>query len=50
MNGYYAKYLKFKQKKILDSDPNVRWCPRPGCEKYVRSENSSTVRIVCSCG
>ena len=24
----WNRYLKFKQKKILDSDPLVKWCPR----------------------
>ena len=24
----YVKYLKFKRIKLLNSNPNVRWCPR----------------------
>ena len=36
----YAKYIKFKQIKLLEGDPEVRWCPRPGCELFVRREKS----------
>ena len=26
------RYLKFLTENYLRSDPNVRWCPKPGCE------------------
>jgi len=45
-NGLYKKYLKFKQMKLLDSDPSVKWCPRPGCDKFVRGTSS---KLVCEC-
>jgi hypothetical protein len=34
----YAKYIKFKQIKLLEGDPEVRWCSRRGCELFVRRE------------
>lgn len=44
--GLYKKYLKFKQMKLLDSDPLVKWCPRPGCDKFVRG---TTSKLICDC-
>ncbi len=34
----YVKYLKFKRIKLLNSNPNIRWCPKPGCGKPVKTE------------
>ena len=46
----YAKYIKFKQIKLLEGDPEVRWCPRPGCELFVRKENKFQLKLTCECG
>lgn len=34
---------------MVDSDPLVKWCPRPGCDKYARAENDRARKIVCEC-
>ena len=36
--------------KMLDTDPLVKWCPRAGCEKFVRARNDRAHKIVCDCG
>ena len=41
------KYVRFKDKKELEKDPLVRWCPKPGCESYMRAETSDTAKITC---
>lgn len=46
----FIKYLVFKFIKILDADPQVRWCPRVGCENFVRNEGCFTVKLKCKCG
>lgn len=35
--------------KILSEDTNLRWCPKPGCEKYVKG-NKESKKLVCVCG
>ena len=45
------KLIKFKKSQEIASDPNVKWCIRPGCENLVRIENPSNPFIKCSsCG
>ncbi len=29
------KFLSFDIKAFVDSNPNIRWCPRPGCSQAV---------------
>ena len=35
------KYDRFKDKKSLDSDPLVRWCPKAGCETHVKAKDKN---------
>jgi hypothetical protein len=44
------KREKFKLRKILDGDPLVKWCPKPGCELYVKAENTTVQKVKCECG
>lgn len=30
-----AKFLSFDIKAFVDSNPNIRWCPHPGCSQAV---------------
>ena len=30
-----AKFLSFDIKAFVDSNPNIRWCPSPGCSQAV---------------
>ena len=41
--------MRFIKLKILNSNPLLRWCPSPGCEKYVLGEKGSS-KITCDCG
>lgn len=34
---------------MLDKDDTVRWCVRPGCDKFVRGNMFSKV-VKCDCG
>ena len=44
----YEKYLRFLKQKELDSDPLVRWCPKPQCGHSIRAENEDAQKLVCS--
>ena len=41
------KFKRFRDQKGLDSDPLVRWCPKPGCEEHMRAVNSQAEKMVC---
>ena len=30
------RYLKYDIKAFVDSNPNMRWCPHPGCGQAVQ--------------
>lgn len=30
------KYLQFDIKAFVDSNPNIRWCPHPGCGQAIQ--------------
>ena len=48
MEDLYAKYERFRDQKSLDSDPLVRWCPKPGCAQAIRAPNKDASKLVCS--
>ena len=33
------KYERFKAKSELEKDPLIRFCPKVGCEGYVKAKN-----------
>jgi len=43
------QYKTFKKNIILNQNPNLRWCLRPGCGKYIVG-NSNSKKVVCECG
>jgi len=45
----YQKYKAFKQKTLLNMNPNIRWCFRPGCDRYVIG-NENDEKVECECG
>jgi len=45
----FDRYATFKKIKILNSNPNLRWCMRFGCGKYVVGQEDSKF-VVCECG
>ena len=47
-DGIHKKYQRFQQNVMVDLDPKLRWCPRPGCEKYL-SRNGKKSKATCEC-
>ncbi|KAL4473891.1 hypothetical protein ABPG74_022755 [Tetrahymena malaccensis] len=45
----FQKYQKFKELKIINSDPTLKWCNRPGCSFYCKI-NLNSPMITCKCG
>jgi len=45
----YARYLDLKKSKVLNDIPELRWCIRQGCGKYVISNEGNT-HVKCECG
>ena len=42
------KYERFKDRKALEQDPLVRFCPKPGCESYMRGQSlKKTEKLQC---
>lgn len=48
-NYNYKRYLSLKATALLVQNPNVRWCVRNGCEKYIIADPKKT-KVVCECG
>ena len=42
-----AKLTRFVDKKKLDADPLVRYCPKVGCEGYVRGKDFDARKVAC---
>ena len=40
--GDWAKHLRFVNARIVNEDPLLRWCPKPGCNGVARLSHSST--------
>jgi hypothetical protein len=43
-----GKYKKFKESMDVDLNPNLKWCPRQNCGKYV--EKGKEAKVKCACG
>ena len=41
----YAKYERFKDKKALEADPLVRWCPKAKCEMHMRAADKDVKKL-----
>ena len=44
-NDLMERYKYFRQKKDLEKDPLVRYCPKAGCDQYLRAENSQSIKL-----
>ena len=44
------KYNKFKKRNELYGDPNVKFCPIPDCDSYVRRSNEKEKYVTCENG
>ena len=41
------RFKYFREKKDIDKDPLVRYCPKAGCDQYIRAEDSQCVKLQC---
>ena len=46
-NDLMDRFKHFREKKELDKDPLVRYCPKIGCDQHMRAENSQCVKLQC---
>jgi hypothetical protein len=44
----FEKYLKFKENIDVSTNPNLKWCIRPDCNRFVMK--GKTNRVNCDCG
>ena len=45
------KFERFREKKLEESDPLLRFCTKPGCEGKMRGENMQAKELTCpDCG
>ena len=42
-----SKYIMFKEKKLLESDPLVRWCPNRSCGKSMKAKSFDQRKMTC---
>jgi hypothetical protein len=42
-----AKMNRFIEKKQLEMDPLVRWCPRKDCDGFARGKSIRTSSVKC---
>ena len=43
----YEKYLKFKENIDVNMNPELRWCPRPDCNNFVKKGKGN--KVICEC-
>lgn len=46
----YEKYLQFKLNIDVDMNPKLKWCPKPGCNRYVEKKSIFQKTVSCVCG
>lgn len=44
----FEKYLKFKENIDVNTNPDLRWCPKPDCTHFVKKGPKS--KVTCECG
>ncbi|CAD8185400.1 unnamed protein product [Paramecium octaurelia] len=45
----FQLYLVFKRKYEIENDPNKKWCPAKGCDRYIEKDPKTNL-IQCECG
>jgi len=45
----FEKYSKFKKNALVERNPNLKWCSRPGCEQIIEKPQDKS-KAVCQCG
>lgn len=50
--SWYNKFMNMKLNKELETSPNWKWCPAPGCKKIVKATapNLDAMTALCDCG
>ena len=43
------RYYKLKNLALVNADPLLRWCIRPGCERYNKGSQENP-QVICECG
>jgi len=47
----YEKYSTFLFRSYVDDNPQIKWCPAPGCNYAVRCERVNRKQpVICKCG
>lgn len=46
----FEKFKKFKELAILNQDPNIRWCIKPGCNSFIKNIGNETKIKCLKCG
>ncbi|CAD8110795.1 unnamed protein product [Paramecium primaurelia] len=45
----FQQYLVFKRKYEIENDPNKKWCPAIGCDRFIEKDPSTNI-TQCQCG
>ncbi|CAD8101018.1 unnamed protein product [Paramecium primaurelia] len=45
----FQQYLIFKRKYEIENDPNKKWCPAKGCDRFIEKDPRTNL-IQCQCG
>lgn len=47
----FERYREFLHRSFIDQNPNVKWCPSPGCDNSVKCDRRGRRQpVVCACG
>ena len=45
----FKKYMHFRENINVDMDENLRWCPNPKCNYYVKKEGKKKIASCNEC-
>eukprot|EP00906_Rhabdomonas_costata_P004654 RCo006862 len=46
----FKKYQYYLIRSFVDTNPHIRWCPSPGCDRAIRCTDTSRKIVPCLCG
>ena len=46
----FRKYIKFNENIDVERNPNMKWCPKIGCNKFVTRDGIFSRTAICECG
>jgi hypothetical protein len=46
----FRKYIKFNENIDVERNPNMKWCPKIGCNKFVTRDGIFSRTATCECG